>query len=129
MVSTILRTGAPCLGLLLAACSTTGENGRSLPSALEAGWDGKRVCELQYQTNTHRVLQCTFPPGVGHERHFHPAHWGYALSGGTMRLTDGERTREAEIATGSSYSSDGVEWHEVINVGETTVTYIIVETL
>lgn len=100
-----------------------------LPSALEAGWEEKRVCEVQHQAETHRVLRCTFPPGVGHERHYHPAHWGYALSGGTMQLTDGERTRTATIASGSSYSSDGVEWHEVVNVGDTTVTYLIIEEL
>ena len=84
---------------------------------------------MLHQTDTHRTLRCTFPPGVGHERHYHPAHFGYALSGGTMRLTDGERTRDATIATGSSYSSDGVAWHQVVNIGTTTVTYLIIEEL
>ena len=116
--------------MLVAAGSTTlSAREEPLPSALEAGWEGKRVCELQHQAETHRVLRCTFAPGVGHERHYHPAHWGYALSGGTMELTDGEQTRTATIATGSSYSSDGVEWHEVVNVGDTTVTYLIIEEL
>ena len=100
-----------------------------LPSALEAGWNGERVCGEQYRTTTHRVLRCSFPPGVGHEPHFHPAHWGYALSGGTMRLTNADGVREAEIATGSSYSSAGEPWHHVINIGDTEVTYLIVETL
>ena len=117
------------VALVGAGCTTLSADDDTLPSALEAGWEGKRVCELQHQAETHRVLRCTFPPGVGHERHYHPAHWGYALSGGTMQLTDGERTREATIANGSSYSSDGVEWHQVVNVGDTTVTYLIVEEL
>ena len=101
----------------------------TLPSALEAGWEGEKVCELRHQSETHRVLRCTFPPGVGHEKHYHPAHYGFALSGGTMRLTDSRGTRTAELATGSDYSSEGTEWHEVVNVGETTVTYLIVEEL
>ncbi|WP_370179161.1 cupin domain-containing protein [Alteriqipengyuania sp.] len=98
-----------------------------LPSALEAGWEGEHVCTLQHQTATHRVLRCTFPPGVGHERHYHPAHYGYALSGGTMQITDASGTRTVDLATGADYSSDGTPWHEVVNVGETTVTYLIVE--
>ena len=113
--------------LLLAGCASTQQ--ANLPTALEAGWEGERVCELMHQTATHRVLRCTFPPGVGHERHYHPAHFGYALSGGTMQLTSAEGTRTADIATGSSYSSDGTPWHEVINVGDTTVTYLMIEEL
>lgn len=98
-----------------------------LPSALEAGWEGKRVCTLEHQAETHRVLRCTFPPGVGHERHYHPAHYGYAISGGAMQITDAKGIRTATLATGSDYASDGVDWHEVVNTGDTTVTYLIVE--
>ncbi|MBT8426954.1 MAG: cupin domain-containing protein [Erythrobacter sp.] len=116
-------------GTVLAACVTAQAKDETLPSALEAGWNGERVCTLQHQTETHRVLRCTFPPGVGHERHYHPAHYGYALSGGTMQLTSASGTRTATLETGSDYSSDGTEWHEVVNVGETTVTYLIVEEL
>ena len=115
--------------LVLGACTTAQHVSGALPSALEAGWNGERVCTLQHQTDTHRVLRCNFPPGVGHERHYHPPHYGYALSGGTMQLTSESGTRTATLATGSDYSSDGVEWHEVVNVGDTTVTYLIVEEL
>ena len=111
----------------LASCATPSGAEDMLPSALEAGWKGERVCTLQHQTETHRVLRCTFPPGVGHERHYHPKHYGYALSGGAMQLTSESGTRTATLETGSDYASDGVEWHEVVNVGETTVTYLIVE--
>ena len=98
-----------------------------LPGPLEAGWQGEKVCEVLHEDDAQRVLRCTFPPGVGHEKHQHPRHFGYALSGGTMRITDGSGTREVELATGSSYASDGTPWHEVVNVGETTVQYLIVE--
>lgn len=46
-----------------------------------------------------------------------------------MKLTDTNGDRTVQIATGSSYSSDGVAWHQVVNVGDTTVTYLIVEEL
>ena len=120
----IAVTFAACLGAQAAASDATRD---SLPSALEAGWNGERVCDLLHESTTHRVLKCTFAPGVGHGRHFHPAHFGYALSGGTMRLTDARETRDAVIETGSHYSSAGTAWHEVLNVGESPVIYLIVE--
>lgn len=117
------------LGLVLASLPAVSSDVPSvpLPSALEAGWLGKPVCELLYETATDRVLRCTFPPGVGHERHFHPRHFGYAISGGTMRLTSAAGTREAQVKTGSSFSSEGFSWHEVHNVGATTVVYLMFE--
>lgn len=108
---------------LLAACA-----GRpTLLDPLEAGWRGASVCENLHEDSEQRILRCSFPPGVGHERHFHPRHFGYAISGGRMRITDANGTREANLATGSSYTSPGVAWHEVVNVGDTTVVYLIVE--
>ena len=71
----------------------------TLPDPLQAGWQGRSVCEKIHETAKMRILRCTFPPGVGHERHFHPKHFGYALSGGTMRVTDASGTREAKLAT------------------------------
>ena len=107
----------------LGACATP----PSLPDPLEAGWNGAAVCEKLHEDRDQRVLRCTFPPGVGHERHYHGPHFGYALAGGRMRITDARGIREVEIATGSSFTSAGVDWHEVLNVGYTTVTYLIVE--
>jgi quercetin dioxygenase-like cupin family protein len=99
----------------------------SLPDPLEAGWRGVPVCEKLHEDSEQRVLRCSFPPGVGHERHYHPRHFGYALAGGRMRITDAKGTREVELTTGSSFTSPGVAWHEVLNVGDTTVVYLIVE--
>ena len=98
-----------------------------LPGPLAAGWQGKPVCEKLHDDAHQRVLRCTFPPGVGHDRHQHTRHFGYALSGGKMRITDAKGSREAEIKAGSSFASEGVAWHEVLNVGSTTVQYLIVE--
>jgi len=110
-----------------AASPSAGPAADRLPDPLAAGWRGAPVCQQLHEEETLRVLRCTFPPGAGQERHFHPPHFGYALSGGRMRLTDARGTREVEIETGSSFASDGVAWHEVLNVGETTVSYLIVE--
>lgn len=108
--------------LILAATSVA-----SLPDPLAAGWRGHPVCE-KLQDDTHlRVLRCTFPPWTGHERHHHPRHFGYALSGGQVRITDAKGTRTADIKAGSSFASDGIAWHEILNIGRTTVQYLIIE--
>ena len=44
-----------------------------------------------------------------------------------MRITDASGTREVNLATGSSFTSPGVAWHEVVNIGDTTVVYLIIE--
>ena len=113
--------------LLMLVLLTAPVYAESLPDPLQAGWRGVPVCELLREDDAIRVLRCSFAPGVGHERHFHAPHFGYALSGGRMRLTDASGVREAELQTGSSFNSDGTEWHEVLNIGDTTVTYLIVE--
>ena len=99
----------------------------SLPDPLAAGWQGRAVCERLHEDAQQRILRCTFDPGVGHERHYHRPHFGYALSGGRMRITDGEGVRELDLETGSSYQSEGTAWHEVLNVGDTTVSYLLIE--
>ncbi len=113
--------------LLALALVMTAGAGESLPDPLAAGWNGGAVCEKLHENERQRALRCTFPPGDGHERHFHVAHFGYAISGGRVRLTDARGEREVDLATGSSFWSDGTEWHEVLNIGDTTIVYIIVE--
>jgi len=105
------------------ACGTTPH----YPDPLAAGWQGTPVCERLHEDVAHRILRCTFPPGVGHERHHHPPHFGYALSGGRVRITSVDGVRELDLETGSSFASDGVAWHEVLNIGESTIVYLIVE--
>jgi len=113
------------LAVLVAASAWAMQS--DLPDPLEAGWQGTQVCERLHEDEEQRILRCSFPPSVGHERHFHRRHFGYAIAGGRMRITDARGTREVDLATGSSFVSDGVDWHEVLNVGDTTVVYLIVE--
>lgn len=98
-----------------------------LPDPLVAGWKGTPVCERLHEDSRQRILRCTFAPGVGHERHYHAANFGYAIAGGRMQIIDASGTREVELTTGSSFVSPGTEWHEVLNVGSTTVVFLIVE--
>ena len=112
------------LGRLVACMAPLAANAddSALPDPLEAGWQGVPVCEKLHEDNDQRILRCTFPPGVGHERHFHPRHFGYAIAGGRVRIIDASGTRELSLETGSSYSSDGVAWHEIENIGDSTTT-------
>jgi hypothetical protein len=52
---------------------------------------------------------------------------GYAIAGGRMRITDSSGTRDLDLVTGSSFASAGVAWHEAVNIGESTVVYLIIE--
>ena len=98
-----------------------------LPDPLAAGWQGKPVCEKLHEDQLQRILRCTFPPGVGHERHYHSAHFGYALAGGQVRITDQGGTRDVTFETGSTSVSRGIAWHEIVNIGESTIVYLLVE--
>ena len=108
---------------VLVACTVQ----TTLPDPLAAGWNGEAVCEKLHEDSDQRILRCTFPPGVGHERHFHDQHFGYTIAGGRMKITDSNGTREVDLATGISFTSDGVVWHEVLNIGDSTTVFLIVE--
>lgn len=110
---------------LLTACSESTPD--TLPDALAAGWQGESVCEELHSDDEQRVLRCIFPPGVGHERHYHAPHIGTIIRGGRMQIRDADGTRVVETTTGGRWTSDGIEWHEVLNVGTTITEYLIVE--
>jgi len=109
--------------LILLSCKSS----NPLPDPLKAGWKGNSVCELVEENKTLRVLKCTFAPNVGHERHFHKPHFGYTLSGSIFRIKDTTGTREVNVPTGSSFYSEGTLWHEVLNIGDSTAVFLIME--
>ena len=109
--------------LVILSCKSDPE----LPDPLEAGWNGEKVCEVLEENEHVRVLKCTFPPGVGHEKHYHPRHFGYTLVGSKMKIEDAEGIREVNIPSGYSFYNDYVEWHEAVNIGDTTAVFLIVE--
>jgi len=94
---------------------------------LQTGWKGQKVCEKLSENAFQNILRCTFPPGIGHEKHHHKANFGYALSGGKVQIKDKKGTRIVELANDSYFNSAGTEWHEILNVGESTIVYIILE--
>ncbi len=98
-----------------------------LPDPLEAGWKGEKVCEVLMEDDTIRVLKCTFPPGVGHEKHRHAPHFGYTLQGSTFQITDDSGIREVEVPTGYDFNKSEFTVHEVLNVGDSTSVYLIFE--
>ena len=98
------------------------------PHAFSVGWKGEKTCEPLYESKTVRVGRCTFPPGVGHEKHFHYPHFGYVLQGGTMQITDAKGVVEAgKSVTGDTWSTSEITIHEALNIGDTTTSYLIVE--
>lgn len=114
--------------LLLAACASASAQVAPLPMALCAGWEGERVCELLREDAQIRVLRCTFPPGVGHEMHYHPPHFGYVLDGNsTMRITTADGVVDRPVRAGTSFSNDAEIRHAALNVGRETTRYLIVE--
>lgn len=99
----------------------------NLPDPLEAGWNGKKVCEVLEDNNELRVLKCTFPPNVGHEKHYHNPHVGYTLNKGKFRITDYKGTREVNVPKGYVFSNDSITTHQVLNIGTTTAVFLIME--
>jgi len=100
---------------------------QELPHAFTAGWMGQDTCEVLSEDETMRVARCTFPPGVGHEKHYHEPHFGYVLESGSMRIVDSEGERVVQTQSGAIWSTQKVTVHEALNIGETTASYLIVE--
>lgn len=122
----------PCLTrilcLLAGLLSPVIASAAELPDPLAAGWKGEPVCEKLHEDASVRLLRCSFPPGVGHERHYHPPHVGYILAGGTMRVTDADGVRVVDAPSGYTFSNpEGIEWHEALNIGDSTAVYLMIE--
>jgi quercetin dioxygenase-like cupin family protein len=121
---TILHELLTVLLVTLLICS---QNQNPLPHPLKEGWQAEKAYEVLTENEKVRTLKCSFPPGVGHERHYHATHFGYTLAGGKFRITDTTGTREVNIPTGYDFYNEKVEWHEVLNIGDSTAVFLIVE--
>ena len=122
------RRAALAAAVLIGACVSASAQVAPLPMALCAGWQGERVCEVLREDAQIRVLRCTFPPGVGHEPHYHPPHVGYVLEGNsTMRITTADGVVDRPVRAGTSFSNDAEIEHAALNVGSETTRYLIIE--
>lgn len=109
--------------LLITSCKSI----KKLPDPLEAGWKETKVCTVLKENDKIRTLKCIFPPGIGHEKHFHAAHFGYTITGSKFRITDKTGTREINVPTGYDFYNKKIEWHNVLNIGDSTAIFLIVE--
>lgn len=98
-----------------------------LPDPVEAGWEGEKVCEVLFENSQQRILRCTFPPGVGHDEHYHAPHFGYTIKGSTFRIKSNGKTVEVPVPAGSTFSKDEISVHEVLNIGDSTAVFLIIE--
>ncbi len=98
-----------------------------LPDPLEAGWNNQSVCEVLEDNDELRILKCTFPPNVGHEKHYHNPHFGYTLKGSKFKIEDDKGIREVNVPTGYSFSKNTVTEHQVLNIGDSTAVFLIIE--
>jgi len=114
--------------LLSASLAAMAADTTGLPEAFDAGWQGQKTCELMYETDEVRVGRCSFPPGIGHEKHYHVPHFGYVLEGGRLQITDEQGdVQVVQTVTGGSWSTSEITVHSAMNIGDTTTSYLIVE--
>jgi len=112
----------------LSACASASAQVALSPMALCAGWHHERVCEALQEDAQIRVLRCTFPPGVGHEMHYHPPHFGYVLEGNSvMRITTAAGVVDRPVRAGTSFSNAAEIQHAALNIGDETTRYLIIE--
>ena len=100
---------------------------KNLKDPLQAGWKGEKVCTILEENEKIRTLKYVFTPGIGHEKHFHAAHFGYTLKGTKFKITDQSGTREVNVPDNYSFYNDKIEWHKVINIGDSTAIFLIIE--
>ena len=112
------------LGLLI---STSAAMSEDVPDALSVEWQGQHPCEKLYEDAEIRVMRCTLAPGAVHVRHSHPGYLTYTISGGKAKVQDDKGTREGQPKTGGFSNSPPVPWHEVTNVGDTTLSFLTIE--
>jgi|SRR5690606_3848995 len=119
----MIKNGFFIILILSFGCKNTPD----LPDAHEAGWKGQPVSEIIHEDASVRVLKCTFPPNVGHEKHYHVPHFGYTVQGSTFQITDDKGTRTVDVKTGTTFTKSEISVHEVLNVGDSTAVFLIYE--
>jgi mannose-6-phosphate isomerase-like protein (cupin superfamily) len=62
-----------------------------------------------------------------HVCHSHPSYLFYVVSGGQAQVQDEKGVRKVNVVAGAFVDVPPTPWHELTNVGDTTLQYIVVE--
>jgi len=85
------------------------------------------VYKVAFENDRVRLLQVTMEPGASSALHSHPDYLVYALSDGTVRLTDASgQAAEVPIKAGDIMWRPS-EVHTAFNIGSTTVSALFFE--
>jgi len=98
-----------------------------VPDALSVEWQGKHPCEKLFEDAQILVARCTFPPGAMHVCHSHPSYLSYVVSGGQAQVQDEKGVRKVNVVAGALADVPPTPWHELTNVGDTTLQFVVVE--
>lgn len=98
-----------------------------VPDGLSVEWQGKKPCEKVYEDAQIRVARCTFPPGAVHVRHSHPGYLTCSLSEGKGQVEDAKDKRLVDFHADKCTNSVPIPWHELTNVGDTTLNFLVIE--
>ena len=116
-----------CLAALGLLISTSTAMTEDVPDALSVEWQGQHPCQKLYEDAESRAIRCTLAPGAVHIRHSHPGTLVYTISGGKAKVQDDKGTREGQPKTGGFNNGPPTSWHEVTNVGDTTLSFLVIE--
>ena len=122
----MIRYVAGCLAVVV-LFSAPRAMGEDVPDALTVEWQGQHTCEKLYEDAQIRALLCTLPPSAVHVRHSHPGNLVYTVSGGKAKVQDDKGTREGQPKTGGFSNNPPNPWHEVANIGDTTLSFLVIE--
>jgi quercetin dioxygenase-like cupin family protein len=125
--SIMIRPSVVLLGTVLTAIPLAAASADNFPDALSVEWQGEKPCEKLFEDAHIRIARCTFPPGAMHMRHSHPGYLSYVLSGGKGRIQNEKGIEGFEAQADSYTNSSPIPWHELINTGDTTLRYLIIE--
>ncbi|MGP0001688.1 MAG: cupin domain-containing protein [Acetobacteraceae bacterium] len=112
------------IGLLISTLAAMSED---VPDALSVEWQGQHPCEKLYEDAEIRAMRCTLAPGAAHVRHSHPGNLVYTIGGGKAKVQDDKGTREGQPKTGGFINNPPIPWHEVTNIGDTTLSFLVIE--
>jgi quercetin dioxygenase-like cupin family protein len=95
--------------------------------AKEAAQVAPHVYKVLFENDRVRLLEVRMKPGDESAQHSHPDYLLYALTGGTVKLTDASgQSAEVPIETGDTMWREAEE-HSAKNVGSTEVVALFVE--